>query len=343
MQTTEKFTPLTSDDYKPLHTLLPLRTPLTVTFCSTHRCNFLCDFCYRSTIEKAELSTESMSPDLLEKLANDIADFDDKVGVVDVCGSGEPLLMPNIVDWIKLLKKTNNIKQLKMTTNGTCLTPKNAEEVVNAGLDLIIISVNGISSKHYKKITRSNVNFDSLLKKITYLYRIKKNCKLHIKCIGDYFSKEEQEKFLDIFSPICDTIHIDNAINQWIDIDLPTPPYKNTELSGTINRFGKSFEFQEKPICNFPFYYLRIHTSGKVSSCATNWKEEMIVGDSKIQSLKEIWHSKELNNLRLRLLEQENLPEKCHVCKYYEMMTGENLMPYRKDLFAKYAQKGVEQ
>jgi radical SAM protein with 4Fe4S-binding SPASM domain len=284
-----------------------------------------------------------MPLDLLEKLASDIADFDDNVGVVDVCGSGEPLLFPHIFEWITLLKNTNNIKQLKMTTNGTGLTPKNAEEVVNAGLDLIIISINGISSKHYKKITHTNVNFNSLLEKIKYLHKIKKKCKLHIKCIGDYFSEEEREKFLEIFSPICDTIHIDNAINQWIDVDLPTLPYKNTELSETVNRFGKDFEFQEKPMCNFPFYYLRVHTSGKVSSCATNWKDEMIVGDSNIQSLKEIWNSKELNDLRIQLLEQKNLPDKCNVCKYYEMMTGENLMPYRKNLIRKYAHQGAEQ
>jgi len=292
MRTAENFNPLTSDDYKPLHTLLPLRTPLTVTFCSTLRCNFFCEFCYRYKMEKSDLSSESMSLAFLEKLAGDIGDFDDKVGVVDVCGSGEPLLLTNIMEWIRLLKKTNNIKQLKMITNGTLLTPRKAEEVIDAGLDLIIISINGLTDADYKKIAHSNVDFNALIENIKYLYRIKGNCKLHIKCIGDYFSKEEREKFLELFSSLCDTIHIDNVINQWMDIDLPVPPFKNTEFSGTNNRFGKNFEFNEKPMCNFPFYYLRIHTSGKVSSCATNWKDEMIVGDSKIQSLKEIWRSR---------------------------------------------------
>jgi len=272
---------------------------------------------------------------LLEKLANDIADFDDEIGVVDICGSGEPLLMRNIIKWIQLLKNTNNIRQLKMTTNGTLLTPQKTEKVVNAGLDLIIISINGINDEHYKKITHSRVNFSALLENISYLYKNKGSCKLHIKCIGDYFSKEEQKKFLEIFSSICDTIHIDNLINQWIDIDLPTSHHKGTDILKTINRFGKGFEFQTKPMCNFPFYYLRVHTSGKVSSCATNWKDEMIVGDSRTQSLKEIWHSEELNNLRIKLLKQEQ-PEKCNRCQYYEMMTGEDLTPYKKDLVVKY-------
>jgi len=341
MQPAENFNPLTSDDYKPLHTLLPLRTPLTVTFCSTQRCNLFCEFCYRYKLDKNELSSESMSLALLDKLANDIANFDDEVGVVDVCGSGEPLLLKNIVEWIKLLKKTNNIKQLKMITNGTLLTPGKAEEVIGAGLDLIIISINGLSATHYKKTTNSSVDFKGLLENIRHLYKIKGSCKLHIKCIGDYFSKEEQKQFLELFSPLCDTIHIDNVINQWIDINLQEPPYKNVEFSGINNRFGKNFEFQKKPMCNFPFYYLRVHTSGKVSSCATNWKDEMIVGDSKIQSLSEIWHSDELNNLRIRLLKQEDLPEKCNCCKYYEMMTGEDLTSYRKDLVVKYLRQGV--
>ena len=196
-------------------------------------------------------------------------------------GSGEPLLFPYLVEWIKLLKQTNNINQLKMITNGTLLTPQRADHVIDAGLDLIIFSINGISAEHYRRVVHANVNFDTLLGNIKYAYSIRGKCKIHIKCIGDYFSELEQKKFLEIFSPYCDTIHIDTAVHQWIDIDLPSLPYERTnQLSGEKrNRFGKEFQFQNKPMCNFPFYYLRVHTSGKVSACATNWKDEMIVGD----------------------------------------------------------------
>ena len=335
----EKFTPLTSCDYKPLSSLLPLRTPLTVTFCSTQKCNFFCEFCYRHNVDKLELSTESMPMNFLHKLADDIADFDDQIGVIDVCGSGEPLLLPDIARWIRLLKDTNNIKQLKMITNGTLLTPQKSEEVIASGLDLIVVSINGINDEHYSRVVHNKVNFNKLVENIEYLYKIKENCKLHIKCIGDYFSKEELDKFIEIFSPITDTIHIDNVINQWLNFDLPKPPHTKYEVSekeGLNNRFGKDFMLQNKPMCNFPFYYMRIHTSGKVSSCATNWEDKMILGDSKKQSLKEIWHSKELNELQLKLLKQVNLPKDCGCCKYYEMMTVEDLTPFKDELIKKY-------
>lgn len=291
-------------------------------------------------MDKSQLSSESMPLALLEKLAGDIADFDDPVGVVDICGSAEPLLLPHLASWIQLLKNTNNIKQLKMITNGTFLTPQKSDEVVKSGLDLIIVSINGVSSEHYKTVVHANVNFGKLVENIKYLYRNKGNCKLHIKCIGDYFSKAEQQQFIDIFSPIADTINIDNAINQWRDSDLPPPPYKSSadlEDGDTKNRFGKNFRFAQKPICNFPFYYMRVHTSGKVSSCATNWEDRMIVGDAEVQSLKEIWHSDALNDLRISLLKEKSAPPSCGSCKSYEMMTGEDLAPYRSELLVKYA------
>lgn len=332
-------TPLTSVDYKPLHMLLPLRTPLSVTFCSTLRCNFLCEFCYRHNVDKSLLSSESMPLELLEKLAGDIEDFDDSVGVVDICGSGEPLLLPHLTKWIRLLKSTNNIKQLKMITNGTLLTPKKADEVIASGLDLIIVSINGINTEHYNRVVHAQVNFEGLVENIKYLYHNKGRCRLHIKCIGDYFSQSEQERFIDLFSPIADTINIDNMIDQWRNSELPEPPYKEKaalESTGTNNRFGKNFQFTRKPMCNFPFFYMRVHTSGKVSSCATNWTDEMIVGDSKLQSLKEIWHSDALNDLRLRLLREKEADPDCRDCKSYEMMTGEDLTPYRNELLRKY-------
>jgi len=326
--------PLTSDDYKPLHTLLPLKTPLSVTFCSTQNCNFFCEFCYRYGIDKTQLSKERMSLSFLEKCAADIAEFDDKINVVDVCGSGEPLLLPYLSEWISLLKQTNNIKQIKMITNGTLLTPTKAEQVISAGLDLIVFSINGLSDEGNRKVVHANVDFNKLVDNIKYAFSIRGKCKIHIKCIGDYFSKEDQKKFLEIFSPYADSIHIDSAINQWIDVDLPPTPFEH-ETSENRNRFGKDFQFKNKPMCNFPFYYLRVHTSGKVSSCATNWKDDMIIGDANSSSLKEIWNGKELNDLRIKILKQKN-PSQCESCHYYEMMTGEDLTQYKESLLGKY-------
>lgn len=290
-------------------------------------------------MDKTQLPQDSMSLHFLEKLAVDISEFEDKINVVDVCGSGEPLLLPDLVTWIRLLKQTNNIRQLKMITTGMLLTPAKAEQVIAAGIDLIIFSINGLSDEHYGKVVHAKVNFDKLFDNVKYAFSIKGKCKIHIKCIGDYFSNEEQKKFLDLFSPFCDTIHIDSAINQWIGIDLPPMPYNYTvqSFSESRNRFGKDFQFQNKPMCNFPFFYLRIHTSGKVSSCATNWKDDMIIGDAKLASLKEIWNGKEINDLRIEILKQKN-PAQCENCNYFEMMTGEDLAPHKESLLVNYLQ-----
>ena len=45
----------------------------------------------------------------------------------------------------------------------------------------------------------------------------------------------------------------------------------------------------KKKTCPFPFYTLAIHSNLKVSVCCVDWNKKTVVGDPKINTLKEIW------------------------------------------------------
>jgi radical SAM protein with 4Fe4S-binding SPASM domain len=332
----EKVRPLVSTDYKPLHTLLPLISPLRLGMGFTTRCNFRCEFCYLYSVDKSKIPPAKDMPfKLVEKIAKDICEFENPVSVADLSQNGEPLLYPNLEEAIKLLKDTKKIKSIRIITNGSLISPQKAEKLIDAGLNQVMVSINGLNDQQYKKIVHSDIKFDTIYENIKYLYSIRQDCHIHIKMIANYFSEDEQKKFFEIFTPISDSIYMDKAVNQWIGLNLPTPTYGR---ESSIDRFGKHFCVDENtlPVCSAPFYFLRIHPSGKTSVCLGDWEAAMSLGDVNDTSLKEIWNGKELADLRKAQLTRRNIPSQCDKCHYYELTTSEDITPYSEELIKRY-------
>lgn len=71
---------------------------------------------------------------------------------VSFVGIGEPLLNPNIFDMIRHAKMAGS--STGMTTNGSLITPNIANKIVESGLDMLTISVDGATKKTYEKIRK---------------------------------------------------------------------------------------------------------------------------------------------------------------------------------------------
>ena len=249
-----------------------------------------------------------------------------------------PLLYKELPAAIKLLNDTKKIDSIRIITNASLLSPKKSEALIDAGLKQVMVSINGLSDEQYQSVTHVKVNFNKIVENVKHLFsasRDGKKCHVHVKCIGNYFSDDEQKRFLEIFSPYADSIHIDKVVNQWIGLDLPEPPYGREK---DIDRFNKHFDadLQNKPMCAAPFYFLRFHPSGVASVCLGDWEAAMSIGNVNTQSVKEIWDGEALADLRRAQLLQTNLPKQCGKCSYYALMTAEDLTPYRDEILRKY-------
>jgi cyclic pyranopterin phosphate synthase len=77
---------------------------------------------------------------------------------------GEPLVRKNISRLIKMIKGIEGIDELSMTTNGILLD-RYAEELSDAGLDRVNISLDSLKPDIYREITRGGV-IDAVLKGI---------------------------------------------------------------------------------------------------------------------------------------------------------------------------------
>ena len=113
-------------------------------------CNRKCPSCPKSNDLLAPNTWLEMPPALYTKIANNLKEmnFD---GLVMLCGYGEPLLSRNVVDIVKKFSFT----YVDIITNGDCLTEEKAEELINAGVNKILISRYD-NQDHYFDIQRQH-------------------------------------------------------------------------------------------------------------------------------------------------------------------------------------------
>lgn len=116
----------------------------------TDRCNLRCVYCM----------PEEYSTEILE---NKILEFSEIIKIVKSCAKlgikkiritgGEPLVRCDIHKLIKSIKDIDGIEEVSMTTNGVLL-PKFIDDLVDAGLDRVNISLDTLDPIKFKEITK---------------------------------------------------------------------------------------------------------------------------------------------------------------------------------------------
>jgi cyclic pyranopterin phosphate synthase len=117
----------------------------------TDRCNLRCTYC----MPKAGIEMKNHA-DILsyEKIVSIVAAAAKKgIHKIRLTG-GEPLVRKNITFLIRELKAIPDVSEVSMTSNGTLLDLL-AEELKQAGLDRLNISLDTLDARKYRQITRN--------------------------------------------------------------------------------------------------------------------------------------------------------------------------------------------
>ncbi len=147
--------------------------PQNITFFMTYRCNLRCNVCgqwgqsgYVKRLPSAQLHDE-VQIDQLKQVIDNIAPFKP---IITMCG-GETLLYHDWFEFMQYVKQKG--LTCILTTNGTFLQ-KNAEKLVDVGLDKLSLSLDGPEEIHNQ--ARGNVDnvFQKAVEGLCAINRIKK-------------------------------------------------------------------------------------------------------------------------------------------------------------------------
>jgi MoaA/NifB/PqqE/SkfB family radical SAM enzyme len=269
-----------------LEEVIPLGTPFVIFIDPADICNFQCKFCptgNRTLIKTLRRSAGLMDFNLYRKIIDDICTFDKPLKCLRLYKDGEPLLNPKFPHMIRYAKEQGCALEIDTTTNGSLLNPRMNLELIHAGLDRINISVEGVSEDKYLKFSGYSINFQKFVDNIRHFYENRQNCKVCIKICGDILTDKEKDSFFDIFGDIADMIFIEHVAPCWPNFEMD-----GVKPNTKVGIYGQ--EICEVQVCPYIFYSLAVNSDGRASLCFLDWSRELLIGDVKKESLKDIWN-----------------------------------------------------
>lgn len=317
-----------------LQDVLPLDTPFTLLVEVSRLCNFKCRFCPQSEKDKFLFFEKNLLPlEDFKEIISQLRDFPQKLKKVYMHGTGESLLNPELPEMIRLLKQSGTTESIDLTSNGALLTESQGKSLVDAGLNHLHISVEALSSEKYREITGiGNVDFEEFVDKIRAFSAQRRGCRLTIKIAQTSLDGDsDQERFLALFSPLCDEIFVEQIYPIWPNFQ---PPASVCSEKGSAGQYGQTV--QEKRVCPQIFTVLAVKCDGSVSPCSVDWANQVSLGNIHTGRLRQIWEGEQLRLLRQTHLTEGRMQHPCCAsCGLPKYSCVDNLDAYAPELLHK--------
>lgn len=286
---------------------IPLDTPFSIFVFPTTYCNFNCIYCahslgYEKMKEQYNFVPQNMSMETYIKIVEQIKEFPDKIKMLSLTGQGEPLLNKDIPLMVKIAKEAGIAERIEIITNGALLTKDMSDRLIEAGLDTLRVSLQGLTSAKYREICGVSVNFEMFLDNIKYFYRNKKNTNIFVKIMDVSLDMGEEEKFYQMFSDCSDRMYIEKMLPAYEGVEVT----KNMDVE--YDRYGR--KHSKRKVCPLPFYMIGIFPDGDVEPCDTIYKP-MILGNINQDKLVNMWNGKKLRAFWEMQLKGERYCNKC--------------------------------
>lgn len=257
----------------------------------TSRCNLKCTFCDKLPLLKKD-QLGDMDFDTFKKIIDEGSKHN--LWGVKLSYRGEPLLHKDVVRMVRYAKEKGVI-DIYFNTNAMPLTKIVAEQLIDAGLDRISISIEGTDPVKFEK-ERIGAKFDVILNNIKTLreLKMKKNVthpKIRIQTV--YFEGLDLDEYKKFWAPHCD--------------EVAAVDFKDTTLrkKGIVKDWA----------CPQLWQRMTIQWDGRILGCNNDDTLLLSPGNIKDKTIYDCWHDSILNSARsLHKDGKSHLVEACDGC-----------------------------
>lgn len=254
----------------------------------TTYCNLSCKYCSKNKFGH-ELKGKNMDWGLYCK----ILDLLPKDITLALYLSGEPLMLPNLHEYIRFAKE-RGFKETRIHTNATLLDEGMTHKLVESGLGSIVFSIDGIDAHDYKKLRGHD--FWSVKKNIEYFLDVNQGrIKTGVQCLVPVSIPKMLNSDLEDIRDRFDFLILDHP-HSWVYGD---------KIEG-----AKYIGVTDIP-CFFLDRYMTIAVDGDYLPCCCCLNKEMVLGNVSDRTPEEIWNN-EIEELRQR-----------QICGEYISLCGE--------------------
>jgi len=277
-------------------------------------CNYKCPHCIIGTPSEVE---EFYDGDFLTfKDYKKIVDEGSEYGCpsIEPQGNNEPFLTRNLHEWIYYAHKKGFI-DIMLNNNGSALTKKRAEEILDSGLTRLRFSLDALTPETYSKVRVGSIPLERVIRNIEYVLELREKRNYKLPIIGVSFcvmrhNEHELNDFINFWKDKVDII----ATQRY----LPPIPNEKGVAPDKYKKFYSSEQMNEPPINEFkcvqPYQRVMIKND-KIGPCCVSFNKDLILGSIHSSSIHEAWHSKKM--IKIRQLHKEGkyyLNKTCSDC-----------------------------
>ncbi len=257
---------------------------------STSLCNLKCPMCPNKSLDKSHLGM--MDQGLFQKIVDEAAPY---IHDMNIHHRGESLLHPDLFDMIAYASERGIM--VKLHTNATLLDEKKSAQMLRSGLALVSFSFDGFDAQTYERY-RKGASFHETVENILNFLRMKKELAsrkplvilemMDLSSVDQRFSLRGKEDFLSRFE------HLP------LDRFLLKQPHN---FGGNV-RLSLAGDPSLRPLtpCTILWHSLVVLWNGDVVPCPQDFFGELVMGNVRDTTLKDIFNTQKLIDLRKKML-----------------------------------------
>ena len=264
--------------------------PLNIDIEVSSKCQLQCDHCFRQYVDIGE--NNFMPLDMYKKIVHECGQ--EGLFTLKFSMRGEPLLHPDIVEMVSYAKE-QGIKEVWINTNGGLITDKLAYDLIEAGVDWITMSFDGLG-KMYESI-RKPLKYEESLSKLRILRQVrddlKANTLLNVQTIWSAV-EDDPDGYVNLMKSIVDRVAYNPDMNFKEYILIPDDDF----------------------ICPRLWQRICITSRGNYLKCPSDFQMEDTLGNVKDYSVKEAWDILQEKQRQLHLAGLKKESDVCNKCHH---------------------------
>lgn len=273
--------------------------PLHLDLESTNMCNLRCEYCTRNEMQDG---LGQMDFELFKKIIDEGSSCG--LAAIKLNRRGEPLMHKELPRFVNYAKE-RGIVDVQFNTNAMLLTEELSRELIDAGLDRIIFSVDGIDPEVFERM-RLGAKYETVVQNIKRFVEIRDKKKKGLPLTRVQMTTSE-----DNIQDVDEFIRIWQDVVNMISFNLIRAPM-NTDNSP----LGGSHSDKHYP-CPQLWQRMAVYYNGDTVMCCGDWHKNYILGNAKDKSIQKMWLGERMQHAR-KIHKENRMSELslCTECEY---------------------------
>jgi len=245
-------------------------------------CNLACTHCPHPEFKVSEhYSASYLPPELNAKLVNEVREHGQGfTDYIRYASAGEPMVHPEIYEMLTYAKKNSGV-MVTLTTNGTLMSGRRAERLVETGVDVVDVSIDAHTPETYAKV-RVNGDLNVTRSNVHDLIRASKEGGEKLKVVVSFVETPQNSHEVGSFDSYWKGHGADYVVIRRLH------SCSGAKINLAIIRRKENQTVGRRP-CLYPWERIVLNPKGDLAFCPSDWVHGSRVADFRTTTIRETW------------------------------------------------------